>query len=127
MTDGNAGNTAAPPAAALTIPTLVAGGSVQDALDYYRLPVNTPVASSLKFIEFEVTAQHAQVDRATLLGAILMLTWPAPNSSQGANDLTMLHTLHFLENEFKAAALKRLLHELHLCLGCIRHHLPHGG
>ena len=109
---------AAPPAtassspAARNNPTLVVGGNDKDAVDYYKLPKDSPIVDSFRFIDFEVTGDHVRVERSSLLGAILNPTWPSPTTDSNSHDLTMLHGIYFLEYELKTTKLKRILVEL---------------
>ena len=100
-----------PPPPARTNLTLVVGGNDHDAVDFYKLALDTPVAESFKFLSFEIGSDNARVERSAFLGAILNPCWASPNSTT-ANDLTVLHTLNFLEYELKVASAKRILYEL---------------
>ena len=112
MTDNTRPDGVAPSLAAATTPTLVVAGNDKDAVDYYKLPSDSPIVKSFKFIDFEGAADHVRVDRSALLGAILSASWPSPNStSAGTNDLTVMHTLNFGEYEVKTSTVKRILHE----------------
>ena len=113
MADDASDSDTSPPSPARTNLTLVVGGNDHDAVDFYKLPLDTPVAESFKFISFEIGSDNVRVERSVLLAAILNPCWASPNSST-ANDLTALHTLNFLEYELKTTTAKRILHELDL-------------
>ena len=114
MTDNATPPSAAPPPpTARTTPTLVVGGNDKDAVDFYKLPKDSPLVDSFHFLDFEKTGDHVRVERSALLGAILGPTWPSPsNATTGSHELTMLHGLHFLEYELKTLTVKRILNEL---------------
>ena len=114
MSDSAAPPAAAPPPpTARTTPTLVVGGNDKDAVDFYKLPKDSPIADSFQFIDFEKAGDHLRVERSALLGAILSPTWPSPsNTTTGSHDITMLHGLYFLEYELKTLTVKRILNEL---------------
>ena len=89
------------------------GGNDKDAVDFYKLPTDSPIADSFQFIDFEKAGDHLRVERSALLGAILSPTWPSPNNATtGSHDITMLHGLYFLEYELKTLTVKRILNEL---------------
>ena len=100
-----------PTAAARTNIALVVGGNDHDAVDFYKMALDTPVAESLKFLNFEMGSDNVRVERSAFLGAILNPCWASPNSNT-ASDLTTLHTLNFLEYELKTTTVKRILREL---------------
>ena len=119
MTDNTRPDGVAPTLAAATTPTLVVAGNdkgvPKDAVDHYKLPSDSPIVKSFKFIDFEGTADHVQVEHSALLGAILLASWPSPNStSAGTNDLTVMHTLNFGEYEVKTLTVMHILHEFNL-------------
>ena len=116
MTDNNRRDDVAPVlTAAATTPTLVVAGNDKDAVDHFKLPSDSPILNSFKFLEFESAADHVRVERSALLGAIMMATWASPNAgTAGTNDLTVLHTLNFGEYEAKTSTTKRILHEFHV-------------
>ena len=79
-----------PPSAARTNIALVVGGNDHDAVDFYKMALDTPVAESLKFLNFEMGSDNVRVERSAFLGAILNPCWASPNSNT-ASDLTTLH------------------------------------
>ena len=48
-----------PPPPARTNLTLVVGGNDHDAVDFYKLALDTPVAESFKFLSFEIGSDNA--------------------------------------------------------------------
>ena len=53
-----------PPPTARTTPTLVVGGNDKDAVDFYKLPKDSPLANSFQFLDFEKAGDHLRVERS---------------------------------------------------------------
>ena len=91
---------------------LVVGGTDPHRNDAYEIHSSEPIVASLQFIEWEsATGETRRVDRASLLGGILLAASASPDKDP-QNQMQLLMMLMFLEYEQKTGSASRIVHEL---------------